>query len=243
MRSIQHAPTLLLILAMMITTGPAQAETAPAEAAPTEFGPALRAALDIHEKSSSLEEQAKALEAFRKTVERHPGRWLAHFWTAYEETQIAMLRKRAKPEADFNDYLERAQNHLAKAQELHTSATDRERSSFAVLQGLIYRFHAWFDEAEEESWSARSAQAVQTGAKIDPDNPTVLVMLATELTNRGRQDKDYILLLAGIQLMNRVQHELEAVPDRSETTYFNSEWIQFWLPGAEEAIAELHEAN
>ena len=224
-------------IALLLVTGLIALTTAPARA---EFAAELRAALDIHDRASSLEEQAEALDAFQKTAARYPDRWRAHFWTAYEETQIAMLRKRQEPEADLDDYLVRAQHHLSKAEELHKAASERERSSFAALQGLIYRFRAWFDETEAESWRERSSRAIQRAAAIDPNNPVVLVMISTELVRRGRQDEDYSLLLAASHLMRRGQEAAATISDRSQTTFFNSEWIQFWLPSAEKTLAELN---
>ena len=227
---------MLILVAGLVALAPAPA---PAAAETRPFEAQLRAALELHDQAASLEEQAQALTAFQETAAAHPGRWLGHFWTAYEETQIARLRQRAGEDADLNAYLDRAQNHLAKIEQLQPDTTDRERSSIAQLQGLLYHFRAVYNPAEAGEWRARSDEAIERGIALDGDNPVVLVMVGTDLIRRGRQEKDPGLVLAGIHLLRRAQGEGEKVSDRSRTTLFNLDWIQFWLPGAEKALSQL----
>ncbi len=215
-----------------------------AAAAHADYRTDLRAALAAHEAASSLEEQAQALEAFRQVTRDHPSEWLGHFWTSYEETQIAMLTRRSG-EADgdtLSAFLDRAQSHLERAKELNSAATDRDASSLEVLQALIFRFRAWGSEDGAE-WSERSSAALHRAATVDALNPVVMVMLGTDLAGRGRGEENRSLLLAARHLLRQAEEATRNVNDRARTTLFNSEWIQFWLPGVEQALAALEEPS
>lgn len=214
---------LLVSAVAALTAGPLNAS----------FESDLRAALALHDAASSLEAQAEALVAFRQVTERHPGQWLGHFWTAYEETQIHMLHSRQQTGDDLGAYLDRAQAHLDKARHLATEATPRERSSLAALQSLIYSFRSRFDAAQHETWRQRRRASLFESAKLDPDNPVLLVFIATELTGQARREESWRPLVAARALFIQAQRQADDIADRSQTTFFNAEWIQFWLPSAQ----------
>ena len=238
MSTIKVPLTIVIVAAMaVIGTGPLVAD----------FDADLRQALAIHDRASSLEEQSKALEALQEIASQYPDRWRGHFWTAYEETQIHMLHTRQQETTDarttdLGAYLDRAQEHLSKAEALHDAATPRERSSMAGLQSLIDTFRSNLDQANSEAWRAKARQSLLRSAELDPDNPVLLVFIGTHLTGQARNEGDWRLLIAARHLFRRAQAETEGIEDRTQTTAFNAEWIQFWLPSAERML-EQHDID
>lgn len=244
-RSVCHLPLLLLLLLAVLL--PASAATAEEGAeAGHDAAAAVAAALALHEEATDFAGEQKALDAFELAVEHHPDDFHANFWLAYLETQVARLVLQGAGEGDGPALLDSAQAHIDHAGGLLDAAEGdhaRERSSLEALQHLTYLFRANSDQEAAAEWQEKRDQALKSAIVTDPTNPVVWILTGTGMASQARQAGDPGGLIAAHALLLRAQEaasELEeAGKPRSETTFFNSEWLPFWLPRLEQAIGGL----
>lgn len=221
----------------------------------------LRTLLQRHDAATCLDEEREAQRAAEELVAHHPHCWRSLFWLAYLDTQVARrgslapkstpsepAAATAAPEAsqgsgvtgpeDRRGLLARAQEHLNRARLAHPSPSARELSSFQALQALIHQLHLVSDESAARRALHQAALQRQLAAAVrtDPHNPAVWVMLGIDFVVRGDQTGALPELLAGHALLCRAHEALQALPDRSRTTFFNAEWVPFWLSRVEELL-------
>ena len=197
------------------------------------FADELRAALKLHDDSSTFDEQNAALHAFRDVTERYPDEWRGHFWAAYEETQISRLVRmnRGQGEGPISGYLDRSVEHLDHVKSLAPALSARDRSSIATLLSLIYQFRIPDEEGDDaEDWMAQAQDYLAEAMRLDPANPVVQVFIGTSLVRNGGEEVSIVTLAAAITVMEVAEEAMAKVTDRAMTTNYNSEWLPFWLP-------------
>ena len=204
------------------------------------FQSAITKTLKIHEDSETAKEQLKGLEAMETLTKTYPKEWLPNFWAAYQCTQMAMLKNRAKdyPEhLEPNELLNRSENYLTQAVQLSEGeATDALKSDFHALRSLIYGFRQTYskDSLSYIKFKEMEQQEQQAALALAPENPIMKVFTATSI---GRaKDASTFELVASVALLKQAKAAFEAYPVRAMTTHFNQEWIPFWLPWLEKRL-------
>ena len=75
--------------------------------------------------------------------------------------------------------------------------------------------------------------------RLAPDNPVVWVYVGTSLVRSGGEDISIEALSAAVKVMEEAELAFASVTDRAMTTNFNSEWLPFWLPRAQEQLKAM----
>jgi len=206
------------------------------------FQESIAAALEVHESSKSPKEQLRGLEQMEQVTKAYPEEWLPLFWAAYQCTQMSMLKDREDyPEQlDPSELLDRSETYLGKARGLvEADPNDTIQSDIYALQSLIYTFRegSASDSIQSNSYSTLKREAWHAALKLYPDNPTMMVFAATQLARSN--DATFAELVGAAQLMKQANAQFEEAGERSMTTYFNKEWIPFWLPWIEGRLQKM----
>jgi len=189
-----------------------------------------------HDTASSVKSEFLAIKQCKKVADKYPDAWLPHFWAAYYTTQLTQYPTKLKGKersTTFLSYLEEAQKSLNKASRLIPKEAKRGQSSMHSLQSLIYSFKSNLSAGEEkEKYNSLFQEATKKAIKVSPNNPVVLVMLATKMVNQYNSDKDFGKILAGKVLMEKASQTFDLFNESeihpSLTSHFNQEWVQPW---------------
>lgn len=223
----------LALIALIVVPTLLTAQTFPAD-----IGQALKA----HEDSNGAPAQLEGLEMMEKVAKKYPKEWLPNFWASYQCTQMAMLKDREDypKQLNPNELLDRADKYWKQANKLaDDKMSDELKADFHALRSLIYTFRMINTDDSEKSGEYKSLgdEQIKTAASLNPESPVVMVFAATNLARDD--DANYADLIAAAQLMKLARKQFEQAPERSMTTNFNQEWIQFWLPWVEGRIEKL----
>ena len=198
--------------------------------------------LKVHEDSENAFEQLKGLEQMEAMSKAYPKEWLPNFWAAYQCTQMAMLKNRAKEypkNLDPKELLERSEQYLAQAFKLAEGEADYAlKADFHALNSLIYSFRQTYskDSLSYFKFKALEQQAWKTALTYATDTPVIKVFTATSI---GRSKEATLLdLLAAVELLKHAKTAFESYKVRALTTNFNQEWVPFWLPWLEKRLQQ-----
>lgn len=205
-----------------------------------DFSQAMERALTIHDTASTFASEKIALKAFEAVCKDFENEWLGHYWTAYLYTQVGRLVQRVSKDENPMPYIDKAQKHLDKSAELLGSKKAMHESDLQALQILVYNFRGWFNEseAEKEKYTELSREAFRKAATANPHNPLLYVMSGTKLISDGQKEENFGKIYAGKILLETAKDKFDqSTVARSETTHWNSEWLPFWIPRANELLA------
>ncbi|NJM53118.1 MAG: hypothetical protein HC846_06830 [Blastocatellia bacterium] len=189
----------------------------------------LEQAVNLYWKWDKDEDPNKAIEILESISAKEPDNWVADFWAAYIATQVILINK------ENTDYLEKSEKLLEKSTQTFsrnpiTSATPY----FHGLRSLIYRFKSGRfvqlnDRKNYETFRDKAVEELNNGIKLNPENPFLMVLAATDIGNKNQGDSGHIL--AVVALLEKARNEYKKVTERSpaDITYLNEHWISPWL--------------
>lgn len=204
-------------------------------------------ALKLHEVSKTAKEQYQALLNMETVMKDYPKEWRPIFWASYQCTQMAMLEGRVKdfPEATTaKKLLDKSQNYLDMVmKQAGKKIGNNTRADFHVLQSLIYSFKQGMSKSEENATKYKELNEKHIGiaTNLNPNSPNLLVFAATHPSLGRAKEVSYAQILASIHLLKLAKAEFEKSSERSMTTNFSQDFIQFWLPYLEKRLESVKE--
>jgi len=207
------------------------------------FAEDMEAAMKLHEEAKDYNDEYKASQAFVELTDKYPSEWLPVYWSSYLYTQlinILVQDSSVAPEGTtIEDMILTSQEHLNTAKERKGKMTASEEADFHNLQGLIYFFKARTAKTEDEKnkYLSMRTKTISKAITLEPDNPNALVMAATELIRYGYNEEDLQKVVGGKLLLESAKATYEkGNSNRSMTTYWAKDFVNFWLRVANDTI-------
>lgn len=207
-----------------------------------ELAPKMKDALQLHEISKTPKEQLKGLRAMESLTIEFPNEWLPNFWAGYFSTQMVMLKDQEgyPKELNVQKLMEKSLAYIEKAEKISDgSVSDQVKSDIYALRSLALNFMELNEEDPKKRAELKQQKKEQSELAVftNPESPTMMVFAATELARK--EDIGYAEAIASVELMKRANERFAQKPNRAMTTFFNQEWIQFWLPYLEGRLTKI----
>lgn len=137
----------------------------------SQYEKAMKKSLELLDEAKGMDDFQEASNTFMRIADAEISKWLPAYYASYTMTVIAAN----EPDGKLKDEkLDIAQEYLDRA-----SGLENDASEILALQGFIYMIRIGVDPATRgQTYSGKSAQALQKAKSINPQNPRALFMLA-----------------------------------------------------------------